>query len=177
MADHEDSKQDDAALFRSAIGPIRRLKPAAETAPTPRPTPRARQFQRDEAEALAASRQAAPGELADADALSYRRPEVAPRVLRRLRRGLYAVQDEIDLHHMPAAQAEDVLRLFLNEARQHGRHCVRIIHGKGLHSRGEGPVLKPLVDRVLSRRADVLAYGSAPPSQGGSGAVLVLLSR
>ena len=73
------------------------------------------------------------------------------------------------------------MRAFLHDARQHGVGCVRIVHGKGLHgaasiASGGQPVLKNLVDRMLRHRADVLAFHSAPPAQGGTGAVLVLLA-
>jgi DNA-nicking Smr family endonuclease len=53
--------------------------------------------------------------------------------------------------------------------------CVKIIHGKGLRSRAQGPVLKRLVDGLLRRRGDVLAFASAPPAEGGTGAVVVLM--
>ena len=66
---------------------------------------------------------------------------------------------------------------FLNDARQHGLGCVRIVHGKGLHGDSGAPVLKNLVDRLLRQRADVLAFHSAPAAQGGTGAVLVLLAK
>ena len=99
-----------------------------------------------------------------------------PRTLQRLRRGHYATQDELDLHWADARQAEAMLREFLNHARQHGLGCVRVIHGKGLHGDSTAPVLKNLVDRLLRHRADVLAFASAPPNQGGTGAVLVLLA-
>lgn len=114
------------------------------------------------------------GPLESGDTLRYRRDEVGPRMLRRLARGDYAVQDELDLHHAAARQAEAMLRRFLGEVRDAGGGCVRIVHGKGLHADG-APVLKNLVDRLLRQRADVLAFHSAPPAQGGTGAVLVLL--
>jgi len=107
--------------------------------------------------------------------LRYRRDEVPPHVLKRLARGQYAVQDELDLHHTSAAHAEAMLREFLHEAHLHEYRCVRIIHGKGVHSDRGVPVLKNLVDRLLRRRADVLAFHSAPAAQGGTGAALVLL--
>jgi DNA-nicking Smr family endonuclease len=97
-------------------------------------------------------------------------------VLQRLRRGQYAAQDELDLHHSDATQAEALLRRFLKESTHAGLGCVRIVHGKGLHSDSGVPVLKNLVDRLLRQRADVLAFHSAPPAQGGQGAVLVLLA-
>lgn len=111
------------------------------------------------------------------DILRYKRDEVPSHVLQRLRRGLYAVQDEIDLHWSDAATAEAILRRFLAESGQSGFGCVRIVHGKGLHSDSVVPVLKNLVDRVLRQRADVLAFHSAPLAQGDTGAVLVLLRK
>ena len=110
------------------------------------------------------------------DDVAYRRNEVSPDILRRLRRADFAIEDEIDLHALNERAAEDVLRRFLAEARDAAHHCVRIIHGKGLHST-QGPVLKGLVERVLNLRADILAYATAPASHGGTGALLVLLSK
>lgn len=167
--------EDEAALFRDAIGPVRRLPEAATPASRPRPEPRPRMAERDEREARGEFHaMLEEGGLEAGDSLRYRRDEVSPRILRRLARGQYAVQDELDLHSADSAQAEAWLKRFLAEARAGGSACVRIVHGKGRH--GEGlPALKNLVDRLLRRRADVLAFHSAPPAQGGTGAVLVLL--
>ena len=114
--------------------------------------------------------------------LSYRRDTLPPRSLQRLRRGEIAIQDELDLHGADTREAETLVRAFIAQARDHDFGCVRIIHGKGLHGSGptlasrDVPVLKNLVDRLLRQRADVLAFHSAPPAQGGTGAVLVLLA-
>ncbi len=175
---------DDADLFRSAVGPVRRLREAPPPPAVPRPKPRARMAERDEAAAREEFRHALDASLAEAgDVLSYRRDALPPRTLQRLRRGEIAVQDELDLHGADAREAEAMLRAFLAHARDHDAGCVRIIHGKGLHGgeavpfAGRGvPVLKNLVDRLLRQRADVLAFHSAPPAQGGTGAVLVLLA-
>ncbi len=173
---------DDAALFRAAIGPVRELpaSPAPPSAPRPRPIPR--MARRDDDAARSEFRRAMDVSLVDAgleagDALRYRRDEVPPRVLQRLARGEYSAQEELDLHYTDASQAELLLRAFLKDAREVGLGCVRIIHGKGLHSDSRLPTIKNLVDRVLRHRADVLAYHSAPAAQGGSGAVLVLLAK
>jgi len=168
---------DDAALFRDAIGPVREL-PAAPLPPTrPRPRPTPRMAQRDEAEALGEFRRAMAADALEAgDVLSHRRETVPPRTFQRLRRGQFAVQDELDLHHAGAHAAEAMLREFIADARRAGHGVVRIIHGKGLHGGSNAPVLKNLVDRVLRHRADVLAFHSAPPAQGGTGAVIVLLA-
>ena len=172
-----DEDRDDAALFRDAIGPVRELpaRPAPPAAPKPRAKPR--MLERDEDDARSEFQRALAADALEAgDVLSYRRDSVPPRMLQRLGRGQFAVEDEIDLHHAGAAQAESMLRMFLADAKQAGSGCVRIIHGKGLHGGSAAPVLKNLVDRVLRQRADVLAFHSAPAPQGGTGAVLVLLT-
>jgi DNA-nicking Smr family endonuclease len=126
-----------------------------------------------------------PGELLDlafdpallevGEELSYLRDGYPPKLLRQLKRGQYSVQDDLDLHQMNAAAAQLSIADFLAEARHEGLRCVRIIHGKGLRSRAAGPVLKGLTDRLLRRRDDVVAFASARPAQGGTGAVIVLL--
>lgn len=171
----EPPDDDDAALFRSAIGPVRELPRAQPPPARPKPRPSTRMAERDEAEALGEFRQMlGPHPLEAGDALRHRRDDVPPRVLKRLGQGLYAAQDELDLHAATAAGAELLLRRFLQEARDAGLPCVRVIHGKGLNSAGV-PVLKNVVDRLLRQRGDVLAFHSAPAAQGGTGAVLVLL--
>ena len=174
-----DGDDDDAALFRAAVGPVRALPATPAPPERPRPRPRARMAERDEAQAREDFR-LGRGEgfsIERGDVLSHRRDQVPPRTLKRLSQGLYAAQDELDLHHADAGTAETLLRRFLAEARDAGFGCVRVVHGKGLNSSDSLPVLKNVVDRILRQRSDVLAFHSAPPAQGGTGAVLVLLAR
>ena len=173
---------DDSELFRGAIGPVRPLPAAPEPPAKPKPRPRAAMAERDERDARSEFVRAMDEPLLEAgDALVFRRDTVPARTLQRLRRGEFAVQDELDLHASAVREAEATLRAFLAEAREAGHGCVRIIHGKGLHStdafgRGGVPLVKNLVDRMLRQRSDVLAFHSAPPRAGGTGAVLVLLA-
>lgn len=171
-----DDADDDAALFRAAIGPV---KPAAEVAAPPRkapPKPRARMAERDEHDARSEFQRGL--DLLEAgDSLSYKRESLPSNLFNRLKRGQFSVQDELDLHGATALQAEGLLRQFFKEAHDHDFGCVRIVHGKGLQSNDGAPVLKNLVDRLLRQRNDVLAFHSAPANQGGTGAVLVLLRR
>ena len=171
--------EDDAALFREAIGEVRILQAPPPVPERPRPAPRPRMRELDEALALQQSRQTGWFEatIEAAEALSYRRDEVPEKVLKALKRGQYSIGGELDLHQMRAPEAERWLREFLAESRLGGHACVRIIHGKGLRAAAGGSVLKALVDRMLRQRADVLAYASAPEAMGGTGAVLVLLAR
>lgn len=182
MAATRDSSHDipqddeDAALFRAAIGPVRTLPSAPLPPTTPKPRAIPRMARRDDEQARDEFRRGVELSLLEAgDALSYRRDDLPQRVMRRLAAGDYAVQEELDLHHADTPQAEALLRGFLKAARESRLGCVRIIHGKGLHSESRAPAIKNLVARMLHHRADVLAYHSAPSAQGGSGAVLVLL--
>ncbi|MDI3261193.1 MAG: Smr/MutS family protein [Fulvimonas sp.] len=171
--------EEEIRLFRGAVGPVRALPSAPAPPPAPRPAPAARMFAADEA--------AVPGELLDlafdpalleiGEELAYLREGYPPKLLKALKRGQYSVQDDIDLHHMNAAAAQATIVAFLAEARRRGLRCVRIVHGKGLRSKAGGPVLKALTDRLLRRRDDVIAFASARPAQGGTGAVVVLLKR
>ncbi len=167
---------EDAALFREAVGTVRRIEARESANERPGPAPEPRRLRMDEAEALRESRDvAALAPIDAADVLDFRRNEVPEKTLRQLRRGQFSIQDELDLHHLRAADAERLLKTFLNQARRGSRLCVRIVHGKGLRSEST-PVLKSLVDKVLRHRGDVLAFASAPINQGGTGAVLVLLA-
>jgi DNA-nicking Smr family endonuclease len=117
----------------------------------------------------------AAGAIGSADALSFQRAGVRTQVVRRLRRGLIPVEGELDLHGLSQAAARDQLAEFLAYSRNSGRRCVRIIHGKGYRSGARGPVLKMAVDLWLRRHLDVMAFTSARPMDGGTGALYVLL--
>ena len=110
----------------------------------------------------------------DAD-LSFRRPGVGPDVLRKLRRGEWVIQDELDLHGLRVDAARDLLAHFLHEALHRGLRCVRIIHGKGLGSKDRQPVLKGKARLWLAQREEVIAFCQARPADGGGGALMVLL--
>jgi DNA-nicking Smr family endonuclease len=107
--------------------------------------------------------------------LSYRREGISVDALRKLRRGFWVVQAELDLHGHRVSEAHQALGAFLREAIQHGQRCVRIVHGKGNGSRDGVPILKGKVRGWLSRRSEVIAFCQARPADGGAGALLVLL--
>jgi DNA-nicking Smr family endonuclease len=108
-------------------------------------------------------------------ALSFQRAGVRIQEMRKLRRGLYPAEDELDLHGLTQAVARDQLADFIVASRDVGHRCVRVIHGKGYRSGSRGAVLKTAVDLWLRRHLDVLAFASAKPIDGGTGALYVLL--
>jgi len=107
--------------------------------------------------------------------LSFQRAGVRIQEMRKLRRGLFPTQDELDLHGFTQADARDRLADFIVASRDQGLRCVRIIHGKGYRSGSRGAVLKTAVDSWLRRHPDVLAFVSAKAIDGGTGALYVLL--
>ena len=108
-------------------------------------------------------------------ALRFHRPSVGKRTMRKLAKGGYSVQDEIDLHGMTVAEAKPRLAEFIEYSARQGRLCVRVVHGKGLGSGHRGPVLKSAVNRWLRKWDSVLAFVSTRQVDGGTGAVYVLL--
>lgn len=179
--DADAETDDDSSLFRQAMRDVNPLNATPKVLPDkPRPAPRAR-FSREAIlqEDNVDSPESSPHETritADAE-LSFARPGVQQRVMRKLKRGEYPVQAELDLHGMTADMAGNTLREFLAAAVARGLRCVRIIHGKGMRSGERGPVLKIRTAAVLAGRPDVLAWHSARPADGGTGAVIVLLRR
>jgi len=117
----------------------------------------------------------AAGAIGGGDALSFQRAGVRTQVVRRLRRGLIPIEDELDLHGLSQTAARYQLAEFLTCSRNAGRRCVRIVHGKGYRSGARGPVLKTAVDLWLRHHLDVMAFTSARAIDGGTGAVYVLL--
>lgn len=163
--------------FRDAVGSVRVLPAPPPPPAAPRPRPKARFRRMDEAAALEESLDLAPGDwlVETGDELLFRRSGVPARVLERLRRGEFAVEDEIDLHGLTAVLAREALRAFIGDALARRLQCVRVVHGKGLRSGPRGPVLKHAVNVWLRKVDAVLAFGSAPRRNGGTGALYVLL--
>lgn len=179
MAKHWIISAEDVALFREHVGNIRRIEADTAALERKRPAPRARFRRADELQVLEDSLggHIDPSEVGHGDALFYAQPGVDQRVLKRLRRGQIEVSAECDLHGLTVAAARAVVSEFLAECGAFDVRCARIIHGKGLRSGRRGPILKQQVAGWLSQRADVAAFCSARPADGGTGAVYVLLRR
>ncbi len=171
-----DSKNDDE-VFRDAMRGVRRLKKEAPSHRVPKAAPRARFRRADEQAVLRESLTIDPATVETGDELAYRRDDITPAVLRKLRNGEYAVDAEIDLHGLNASDSARVLKGFLVEAVTARLRCVRIVHGKGRRSGPGGPVLKNVVNVTLRRLDVIAAFGSARPIDGGTGAVYALLRK
>lgn len=171
--------QAEREVFIRAVGTVQPLnEPQRAPLSTPKHPPLALQQLRDDQAALqeSLSDDFDVSSLLDTDAdLSFAQAGVGSDVLRKLRRGHWALQGEIDLHGLRTDEAREALAGFLHQAIRLGWRCVRVVHGKGLGSPGRMPVLKQKAMRWLVQRQEVMAFVQAPAAQGGAGALLVLL--
>ena len=167
---------DDENLFRATVGKVRAieantviLKPDKK----PRPVP-----------ALKALEQVDPLQkevddnletLYQEDRVAFISPGLQKSVLKKLRKGHYGLDAEIDLHGLTSREAMQQLLVFLHHCVEFGSRAVLIVHGKGYHSPDNQPVLKNDINLWLRQHQDVLAFCSAPSRSGGAGALLVLL--
>lgn len=176
---HTDADIDLAQAFAD----VRQLRPSTRVkhkALAPAPIPKQRIA--DDRDALLASKYGAEptpetwdvGQEHEAGQTFLRRG-LSSDILRKLRRGHWSVQGEIDLHGHTIDEAHDALSDFIADSLQRGYRCVRAVHGKGLTSPNREPVLKGRVRRWLMHWDEVLAYCEAPQHAGGGGAVLILL--
>jgi len=174
-----DENDNDKDLFQQATGNVRPIKQDRIT-PTPkRPKPIPKKTLEDEQQVMDSllSDEWEPGEVESGEELLFSRPGIQKSVFRKLRTGKYAVEAELDLHGMFAKEARQLVAGFISESQAYGLRCVRIIHGKGLSSPNKMPVLKNKVNQWLQQMDAVLAFSSALPVDGGTGAVYVLLKR
>lgn len=179
MAHQHDIKPEDSDLFRNSVGPVTPLRRPRTVirSPQPPPHPQRRQQARDELLKEMASGEIDLTEIETGEELSYRHPGVQTQVFKRLRRGHFVVEAELDLHGMTSDEAKISLVEFLHACRRANRRCVRIVHGKGKGSRDGRPVLKSKLNHWLRIRDEVLAFCSARLKDGGTGAVYVLLRQ
>ncbi|HEX9051111.1 MAG TPA: Smr/MutS family protein, partial [Anaeromyxobacter sp.] len=123
----------------------------------------------------------APFDLSDGDEfIEGRAAGVSQDVVRKLRRGDFAVQGHVDLHGLTREEAKRNVEAFLRASRNGGKRCVLVVHGRGLHSKDQLPVLKDALRTWLQTARfsrHVLAFATARPADGGAGAVYVLLRR
>jgi DNA-nicking Smr family endonuclease len=166
-------------LFELSVGEVTPLPESRRALHEPaRPEPEPLQREADERAVLmqALSDDFDVESLLETDeTLSFRRPTISLEVVRKLRRGHWALQAQIDLHGLRRDEAREALSAFVHDAARRGLRCVRVVHGKGHGSPGREPVLKSRVRRWLVQKEEVLAFVQAKASDGGAGALMVLL--
>lgn len=163
-------------LFRQFIGKVRTVKNdkvllVREQKPKPFPRPQTVNTDDD----LTGIADTGIEKLGIEDSLSFSAPGLQKNVLKKLRKGYFGLDAEIDLHGLNSNEAKRQLLNFLHLCVEDGCRCVRIVHGKGYRSPDNHPVLKNNLNAWLRQHKDVQAFCSAPPKEGGTGALFVLL--
>jgi DNA-nicking Smr family endonuclease len=167
---------DEIADFHQAIEGTRPLRAHDRVVPErPKPSPRPRRREPDAEPAVGSIGASLVIDRTPSDSGSFLRVGLHRNTLRDLKRGRWPVQNDVDLHGLNRFEALDAVTSFIAESIAADKRCVRIVHGRGNRSPGRSGVLRGLVQTWLTQHADVLAFCSAPPSDGGDGAVWVLL--
>jgi DNA-nicking Smr family endonuclease len=170
-----DLSEEDRRLFRESVGPVRpvdddRIEPERLRRKAPA------RMRRREIDVSAAHFPDIPL-LTAGDVISHLAPGMQKKVLRRLRGGDFEMDAEVDLHGLTVDEAMRRLENFLRACVADGDRCVHVIHGKGYRSEGDYPVLKNRVNLWLRAHPDVLAFCTARPADGGTGALYALLRK
>ena len=173
----KDISDDEVELFRKSVGAVNRLRDNRTRPARVRPPAIPQGTLPDEQRVIKDMLSDDPfdREVKTGEELMFSRPGISSRLLKKLRRGQLSVGAELDLHGKTVAESQKALSCFLEECGTLSIRCVRIIHGKGLGSPDGIPVIKSKLARWLKLRDDVVAFSSARPIDGGTGAVYVLL--
>lgn len=174
---NDSTKDEEDSLFHTEMADVSPLKPDNKIKHKKKPT-KAFQKSDDEIEDIAIDDVFSTAEIMDdcPDILSFSRSGLQSKVLKNLRQGKNPIEHSIDLHGLTIQQAKTELLVFLGECQAAGIRHATIVHGKGFSSKNK-PVIKPMVNRWLRATENVLAFHSAQPKDGGSGALYVLLKN
>ena len=176
----DDKQNEEEGLFRKLMSTVRPLK-QDKVSPYKKPRKPVAHKRKEDDEAVMSSllsdEYEPDYETESGEELFFARPGLQRTVLRKLRRGQFVIEAELDLHRNKVPEAREKISVFIQNARQKGQRCVRIIHGKGLSTKDKLPILKGKVNSWLRQKDEVLAFCSALQRDGGTGAVYVLLKR
>jgi DNA-nicking Smr family endonuclease len=175
----------DADLWAQAVAGARPVEGRERVVVAPPPRPRVADFWHPDLDAIreleALVSGEAPFDIADSDEyIEGRVSGLDPVLVRKLRRGEFSVQAHLDLHGKSRAEAKGEVDAFLRRSREQGKRCVLLVHGRGLHSKDQVPVLKEALRSWLATARfgrHVLAFATARPQDGGAGAIYVLLRK
>lgn len=178
---NNDDNADDNALFRQEMEGVTPLKPSNRVLLTSRPAKTSTNT--TGGNDTAALNDAPDDVFSDAEiteecpeTLRFSRGGLQHQVLKKLRQGKFPLEHTLDLHGLTVPEARRALQAFLAECDNTGIRHALIVHGKGYRSR-EKAVIKPMLNRWLRQVDQVLAFHSAQPRDGGTGAVYVLLRK
>jgi len=172
----KDFDEKDHNLFKEMMRDVSPLQSNRADTGKIRPGPSTRHLQDNHpARRYSLSDPVHPEDLDNSEELFYQGNGVQHSSMKKLRRGQLCMQAELDLHGFTINEAKQTLIEFLHDCQYRGIRTARIIHGKGYRSPDNIPVIKTRLAYWLKQHENVLAFCSARPADGGTGAVYVLL--
>jgi DNA-nicking Smr family endonuclease len=168
---------EDQDLFRQTVGNVRRMysdKAVLSPNHKPKPYPKPAVINID-GQLIDTATSLAITKVSSEDSLSFLNTGLQHNILKKLRRGQFGVDAELDLHGLSSTEAKHQLLHFLHDCVEDGCRCVHIVHGKGHRSPDNHPILKNNLNLWLRQHPAVQAFCSAAPKDGGAGALWVLL--
>ncbi|PLA73641.1 hypothetical protein CYQ88_09975 [Hydrogenovibrio sp. SC-1] len=179
---------EDKSLFADAVSDVTKLKTShnkvaiasSKRAQKPGTSKRSLHFFQPDADDYLSTATNSEDEISTVDAhqkLSFKRPQLDTKSFKRLQKGLFQTIWHIDLHGLTEAIADQQLQCFMRDALAEKARYLIIIHGKGYNSNTHTPTLKNLINQRLRQFPKVLAFCSAQPKDGGTGAVYVFLQK
>ncbi|MCK5648686.1 MAG: Smr/MutS family protein [Gammaproteobacteria bacterium] len=114
-------------------------------------------------------------EVSGEEFLFFARPGLQFKAQKQLRQGKIIIDDHLDLHGLTISEARETLLDFIRFAQKQQIRCIRLVHGKGYRASTQKPVLKNKINNWLRQHPDILAFSSAQPKDGGTGALYIIL--
>jgi len=173
---HLDSEED-SALFRQSMQGVKPLSTDMHILNTDKQKPRPVKKQFATRQAINSSSFEETLNIQSNDILFFAQQGLQNKTIRLLKRGSIAIDEKIDLHGLTKQESEQLLNEFLSFHIEERSRCILVVHGKGMGSTNNRPVLKNFVFNLLKNDPAVLALSSAQPRDGGTGAVYVLLKK
>ncbi len=174
------NKDDDFNLFQQEMSGVKKIESKnikEASKPKPKPIPLSRQQDDRDVISQLESDPFCHEYIETGDEIFYFRPGLQQKVIKKLKRGQYSIERELDLHGMTTEQAKNAVNIFFHNCSLHNNRCVLVIHGKGYRTEKKEPILKSMLNGWLRHRSDVLGFCSARIEDGGTGAIYVLLRK
>ncbi len=171
------SSTEDSRLFRETLGDVKPITSDKYNPIVDQPKPRPKKKRFESSKQVFDTPEYRPSDIQSEDRVFYAKQGIRDKTIRQLKRGKLIVDDKVDLHGLTQAEAHQYLDAFILQQTEQHHRCVLIVHGKGMGSSSQFPILKNMVFNQLKAHELVLALSSAQQRDGGAGALYVLLKQ
>ena len=111
------------------------------------------------------------------DFLSYQQPGIQDGVFKNLRLGKYPIEQRLSLKGLTVEESRDSLYRTIVQCHSKGTRTLLVQHGRGEQSKPFPALKKSYLNHWLLELEEVIAFHTAQPAHGGTGATYVLLKK